>query len=74
MKKAKKKDNPGENIGNALLGCAVLAVITVGFAVGIRKEGLGEDAIMGIVFLSFFWAAGWWQSSRLRYQSPENRR
>ena len=56
MKKAKKKDNPGENIGNALLGCAVLAVITVGFAVGIRKEGLGEDAIMGIVFLSFFWA------------------
>ena len=21
MKKAKKKDNPGENIGNALLGC-----------------------------------------------------
>ena len=39
MKKAKKKDNPGENIGNVLLCCAVLAVITIGFAIGIRKGG-----------------------------------
>ena len=56
MRKTKKKDNPGANIGNALLGCIVLAVITVGFAIEMRKEGVGESAIMGIVFLSFFWA------------------
>ena len=44
MRKTKKKDNPGANIGNALLGCIVLAVITVGFAIEMRKEGLVEVA------------------------------
>ena len=37
MRKTKKKDNPGANIGNALLGCIVFAVITVGFAIEMRK-------------------------------------
>ena len=64
MRKTKKKDNPGANIGNALLGCIVLAVITVGFAIEMRKEGVGESAIMGIVFLScmkfFMWFITCW--------------
>ena len=55
MRKTKKKDNPGANIGNALLGCIVLAVITVVFAIKLRKEGV-EEAVFGIFFLSFFWA------------------
>ena len=55
MRKTKKKDNPGASIVNALLGCIVLAVITVVFAIKLRKEGV-EEAVFGIVFLSFFWA------------------
>ena len=54
MRKSKKnKSDP--NVGNGLFGCAVLAVITVVIAIKLRKEGV-EEAIFGIVFLSFFWA------------------
>ncbi len=55
MRKSKKKKKSDPNVGNGLLGCVVLAVITVVFAIKLRKEGV-EEAIFGIVFLSFFWA------------------
>ena len=55
MRKSKKKNKSDPNVGNGLFGCVVLAVITVVFAIKLRKEGV-EEAVFGIVFLSFFWA------------------